>query len=90
MIINLKNSKNLSTNELRNSYQVQWWYIHEPYTDSLSFVVLSLVNSSLEQTHRDNITYYLDNQCHTLKNVPSDSEFRFGEDLPKRIILKVV
>ena len=72
-----------------NSYHVQWWYIHEPYTDSLSFVVLSLVNC-LEQTHRDNITYYLDNQCHTLENVPSDSEFLFGEDLPKIIILKVV
>ena len=60
MIINLKNSKNLSTNDLRNSYQVQWWYIHEFYTDSLSFAVLSLVNSSLEQTHRDNIGYYLE------------------------------
>ena len=35
MIINLKNSKNLSTNDLRNSYQVQWWYIHEFYADSL-------------------------------------------------------
>ena len=79
MIINLKNSKNLSTNDLRNSYQVQWWYIHEFYTDSLSFAVLSLVNSSLEQTHRGNITYYLDNQYHTLKNVPSESEFLFGE-----------
>ena len=62
MIINLKNSKNLSTNDLRNSYQVQWWYIHEFYTDSLSFAVLSLVNSSLEQTHRDNIAYYLGSQ----------------------------
>ena len=79
MIINLKNSKNLSTNDLRNSYQVQWWYIHEFYTDSLSFAVLSLVNSSLEQTHRCNINYYLDNQYHTLKNVPSESEFLFGE-----------
>ena len=62
MIINLKNSKNLSTNDLRNSYQVQWWYIHEFYTDSLSFAVLSLVNNSLEQTHRDNIAHYLGNQ----------------------------
>ena len=79
MIINLKNSKNLSTNDLRNSYQVQWWYIHEFYTDSLSFSVLSLVNSSLEQTHRGNIAYYLDNQHHILKNVPSESEFIFGE-----------
>ena len=81
MIINLKNSKNLSTNDLRNSYQVQWWYIHEFYTDSLSFAVLSLVNSSLEQTHRGNIAYYLDNQYHTLKNVSSESEFLFGETI---------
>ena len=81
MIINLKNSKNLSTNDLRNSYQVQWWYIHEFYTDSLSFAVLSLVNSSLEQTHRGNIACYLDNQYHTLKNVPSESEFLFGETI---------
>ena len=91
MIIYLKNSKNLSTNDLRNSYQVQWWYIHEFYTDSLNFDALSLVNSSLEQTHRDNIAYYLDNQYHILNNVLSESEFLFGEDLPKRIIiLKVV
>ena len=66
---------------MRNSYQVQWWYIHEFYTDSLSFAVLSLVNSSLEQTHRGNIAYYLDNQYHTLKNVPSESEFLFGETI---------
>ena len=62
MIINLKNSKNLSTNDLRNSYQVQWWYIHEFYTGSLSFAVLNLANSSLDQTPRDNIAYYLGNQ----------------------------
>ena len=67
MIINLKNSKSLSTNDLRSSYQIQWWYIYEFYTDTLSFSVLSLVNSSLEQTHRDNVAYYLDNQYHTLK-----------------------
>ena len=57
MIISLKNRKNLSTNDLRNSCQVQWWYIHDLYTDSLSFAVLSLANSSLEQTDRDNIAY---------------------------------
>ena len=62
MIINLESSKNLSTNDLRNSYQVEWWYIHEFYTGSLSFAVLSLVNSSLDQTPRDNIAYYLGNQ----------------------------
>ena len=71
MVINLKNSKNLCTKDLRNSYQFQWWYIHEFCTDSLSFAVLSLGNSSLEQTHRDNIDYYLDNQYLTLKNVSS-------------------
>ena len=90
MIIYLKNTKHLSTNDLRNSYQVQWWYIHEFYTDSLNFAMVSLVNSSLEQTHRDNIAYYLYNQYHILNNVLSESEFLFGEDLPKRIILKVV
>ena len=83
----LKNSQNLSTNDLRKSYKVQWWYFHEFYTDSLSFVVLSLVNSSLEQTHRDNMTYYLDNQYHTLKNVPSELQFLFREYLSKRIII---
>ena len=91
MIKNFKNSKNPSTNDLRNFYQVQWRYIHEFFTDSLSFAVVSLVNSSLEQTHRDNMAYYLGNQYHTLKNVLSESEFLFGEDLPKIIIvLKVV
>ena len=87
----MKNSKTIRTNGLRNSYQVTWWYIHEFYTDSLSFAVLNLVNSSLEQTHRENIAYYLHNQHHAFKNVPSESEFLFGEDLQKGIIiLKVV
>ena len=83
----MKNSKTISTNDLISSYQVQWWYIHEFYTDSLSFVVLNLVNSSLDQTHRENIAYYLDSQRTGLKNVPSESEFLFGEDLQKRIII---
>ena len=49
--------------------------------------LLSHVSSSLEQTHRDNIAYCLDNQYHALgKNVPSESEFLFGDDLPKRIM----
>ena len=53
-------------------------------TDSLD--LFSHVNSSLEQTRRDNIAYCLDNQYHALrKNVPSESEFIFG-DLPKRIM----
>ena len=83
MIINLKNSENLTTHDPRNSYQVKWWYIHEFYAESLSFSVLIFVNSSLEQPHRDNIDYYLDNQHHTIKNVPSESKFLFGFDLPK-------
>ena len=54
-------------------------------TDSLALVIY--MNSSLEKTRRDNIAYCLDNQYHTLrKNVPSESEFLFGDDLPKRII----
>ena len=54
-------------------------------TDSLALP--SHVNSSLEQTRRDNIAYCFDNQYHTLrKNVPSESEFLFGDDLPKRIM----
>ena len=53
-------------------------------TDCLA--VLGHVNSSLEQTRIDNIDYCLDNQYHALrKNVPSESEFLFRYDLPKRI-----
>ena len=50
-LINLKNSKNLSLNNLRNSIGPM---VHD-CTDSLAF--LSHVNRSLEQTHRDNIAY---------------------------------
>ena len=54
-------------------------------TDSLA--LLSHVNSSLEQTRRDNIAYGLNNRYHALgKNVSSESEFLFGDDLPKRIM----
>ena len=54
-------------------------------TDSLA--LLSQVNTDLEQNRRDHIAYCLDNQYHTLrKNVPTDSEFLFGDDLPKRIM----
>ena len=42
------------------------------------------MNSSLEQTDRGNIAYYLDNQYHTLKDVLSESEFLFGGALPKK------
>ena len=43
-----ENSTYLSPNDLRNSYQVQWWYIHEFYTDrqtpsALLHLVLSIV-----------------------------------------------
>ena len=54
-------------------------------TDSLA--LLSQVNADLEQNRCDHIAYCLDNQYHTLrKNVPTDSEFLFGDDLPKRIM----
>ena len=51
-------------------------------TDSLA--LLSQVNADLEQNRHDHIAYCLDNQYYTLrKNVPTDSEFFFGDDLPK-------
>ena len=63
--MNLKNSKNLSLNNLRSSIGPKVYYC----TDSLALI--SHVNSSLEQTRRDNIAYCLDNQYHVLrKNVP--------------------
>ena len=81
ILIKLKNNKNLSLNDSRNSIGPM---VHD-CTDSLA--LLSHVSSSLEQTHRNNTAYCLDNQYHTLrKNVPSDSEFLFGNDLPKRIM----
>ena len=71
-LINPKISKNLSLNNLRNSVGTM---VHDS-TDSLA--LLRHVNSGLEQTCRDNITYFLDNQYHALKNsVPSESEFSF-------------
>ena len=80
-LINLKNSKNRSPKNLRNSIGPM---VHD-CTDSLA--LLSHVNGCLEQIHRDNIAYYLDNQDHPLtKNVLSESEFRFGDDLSKRIM----
>ena len=82
MIINLKNSKNLSTNDLRNSYQVQWWYIHEFYTNSLSFAALSLVNSSLEQTHIDKHSLLLWQSVYTIpwKKCPLSQHFLWFND----------
>ena len=49
--------------------------------------LLSQVNTDLEQNRRDHIALCPDNQYHALrKNVPVDSEFLFGDDLPKRIM----
>ena len=40
-----------------------------------------------EQSRHDDIAYCLDNQYHALrKHVPANSEFLFGDDLPKRIM----
>ena len=78
-LINLKNNNSL--NNLRNSIGPM---VHD-CTDSLP--LLNHVNSNLEQTCRDNITDCLDNQYHALrKNVSSESEFLFGDDLPRRIM----
>ena len=55
-LVNLENSKTLSPNSLRNTIG--------PMVHSLA--LFSHVNSSLEQTRRDNIAYYLDNQYHAL------------------------
>ena len=80
-VINLKSSKTLSLNNLRKSIGSM---VHD-CTDSLA--LLSHVNSSLEQTRRDNTAYCSDNQYYALrKNVPSESGFLFGDDLPKSIM----
>ena len=58
--------------------------VHD-WTDSLA--LLSQGNTDLEQNRHDHIAYLLDNLYHTLReNVPADSEFLFGDDLPKRIM----
>ena len=80
-LLELKNSKNLNTTTLNKNLSTM---VHD-CTDSLA--LLSQVNSDLEQNRRDHIAYCLDNQYHALrKNVPADSEFLFGDDLPKRIM----
>ena len=80
-LINLKKSKILIPNNLRNSIGPA---VHD-CTDNLA--LRSHVNSSLENTSRDNVTYCLDNQYHSLReNVPSESEYLFGDNLPKRIM----
>ena len=77
----LNNNKKLNTTTLNKSLSTM---VHN-CTDSLA--LLSQVNTDLEQNRRDHIAYCLDNQYHALrKNVPADSEFLFGDDLPKRIM----
>ena len=64
-LVNLKNSKDLSPNILRNSIGP----VVHVCTDSLALLIH--VNSSLEQTRKDNIVYCLDNKYHALrKNYP--------------------
>ena len=80
-LLDLKNSKCLNAITLNKNLSTM---VHD-CTDSLA--LLSQVNADLEQNRRDHIAYCLDNQYHTLrKNVPTDSEFLFGGDLPKRIM----
>ena len=80
-LLQLKNSKNLNTTTLNSNLSTM---VHD-CTDSL--VLLSQVNTDIEQNRCNRIGYCLDNQYHTLrKNVPADSGFLFGDDLPKRIM----
>ena len=80
-LLDLKSSKSLNATTLNKNLSTM---VHD-CTDSLA--LLSQVNADLEQNRRDHIAYCLDNQYHTLrKNVPTDSEFLFGGDLPKRIM----
>ena len=80
-LLELKNSKNLNTTTLNKNLSTM---VHD-CTDSLAH--LSQVHADLEQDRSDHIAYYLENQYHALKKyVPADSEFLFGDDLPKRIM----
>ena len=80
-LLDLKSSKNLNTTTLNKNLSTM---VHD-CTDSLAH--LSQVHADLEQDRSDNIAYYLENQYHALKKyVPADSEFLFGDDLPKRIM----
>ena len=77
-LLDLKNSKSLNATILNKNLSTM---VHD-FTDSLA--LLSQVNADLEQNRHDHIAYCLDNQYYTLrKNVPTDSEFFFGDDLPK-------
>ena len=80
-LLDLKNSKSLNAFTLNENLSTM---VHD-CTDSLA--LLSQVNADLEQNRRDHIAHCLDNQYYTLrKYVPTDSEFLFGDDLPKRIM----
>ena len=80
-LLELKTSKNLNTTTLSKNLST---IVHD-CTDSLA--LLSHVNTDLERNRHDHIAYCLDNQYHALrKNVHADSEFLFGDDLPKRIM----
>ena len=77
-LLDLKNSKSFNATTLNKNLST---IVHD-CTDSLA--LLNQVNADLEQNRCDHIAYCLDNQYHTLrKNVPTDSEFLFGDDLPK-------
>ena len=77
-LLDLKNSKSLYATILNKNLSTM---VHD-FTDSLA--LLNQVNADLEQNRHDHIAYCLDNQYYTLrKNVPTDSEFFFGDDLPK-------
>ena len=81
VFLGLKNSKNLNTTTVSQNLSTM---VHD-CTGSLA--LLSQVNTDLQQNRRDHIAHCLHNQCHTLrKNVPADSEFLFGDDLPKTIM----
>ena len=80
-LLDLKSSKSLNATTLNKNLSTM---VHD-CTDSLA--LLSQVNADLEQNRRDHIAHCLDNQYYTLrKYVPTDSEFLFGDDLPKRIM----
>ena len=77
----LNNNKKLNITTLNKNLSTM---VHN-CTDSLA--LLSQVNTDLEQNRRDYIAYCLDSQYYALrKNVPADSEFLIGDDLPKRIM----
>ena len=80
-LLESKTGKNLNTTTLSKNLSTM---VHD-CIDSLA--LLSQVNADLEQNRHDHIAYCPDKQYHALrKNVPANSEFLFGDDLPKRIM----